>query len=47
LVVSSLGDPGGPDISVLANHTGTPVRGHVSLPSIAACRRTLHIAGCG
>jgi HAD superfamily hydrolase (TIGR01509 family) len=47
LVVSSLGDPGSPDISVLANHTGTPVRGHVTLPSIAACRRTLHIAGCG
>jgi HAD superfamily hydrolase (TIGR01509 family) len=39
LVVSSLGDPGGPDVSVLANHTGTPVHGYVGLPSIAACQR--------
>jgi HAD superfamily hydrolase (TIGR01509 family) len=37
LVVSSLGDPDGPAVNVLANHTGTPVQGFVSLPSIAAC----------
>jgi HAD superfamily hydrolase (TIGR01509 family) len=37
LVVSSLGDPGRPDVSVLANHAGTPVRGYVSLPNLAAC----------
>jgi HAD superfamily hydrolase (TIGR01509 family) len=39
LVVSSLGDPGGPDATVLANHTETPVRGYVSLPGIVACQR--------
>jgi HAD superfamily hydrolase (TIGR01509 family) len=39
LVVSDLGDPGSPDIGVQANHTGTPVRGYVSLPTISACRR--------
>lgn len=37
LVVTSLGDPGGPQASVLANHAGTPVRGFVSLPNITAC----------
>lgn len=37
LVVSSLGDPGGPDATVLANRTGTPVHGYVSLPNLAAC----------
>jgi HAD superfamily hydrolase (TIGR01509 family) len=36
LVVSSLGDPGGPDITVLANRTGTSVAGYVGLPDIAA-----------
>lgn len=36
LVVSSLGDPGGPDITVLANRTGAPVAGYVGLPDIAA-----------
>jgi HAD superfamily hydrolase (TIGR01509 family) len=39
LVVSSLGDPGGPDVSVLANQTGTPVQGYLSLQNIAACQR--------
>lgn len=37
LVVSDLGDPGGPHVRVLANHTGTPVHGFVTLPGIAAC----------
>jgi len=37
LVVSSLGDPDDPDVSVLANHTGTPVHGFVRLPNIAGC----------
>ena len=37
LVVSSLGDPGGLEISVSANHTGIPAQGFVSLPNIAAC----------
>jgi HAD superfamily hydrolase (TIGR01509 family) len=36
LVVSSLGDPGGPDVSVLANRTGRPVPGYVDLPNMAA-----------
>lgn len=39
LVVSSLGDPGGADIKVLANHTGTPVPGYVNLPNITASGR--------
>jgi hypothetical protein len=39
LVVSSLGDPGNPDISVLLNHTGARVRGYVTLTNIAACAR--------
>lgn len=38
LVISSLGDPDRPRVSVLANHTRTPVSGYVSLPTIAACR---------
>ena len=36
LVVSSLGDPGSLDVSMLANRTGRPVRGYVDLPNIAA-----------
>jgi HAD superfamily hydrolase (TIGR01509 family) len=39
LVVSSLGDPGVPDVTVLANQTAMPVRGYVSLPNITACAR--------
>jgi HAD superfamily hydrolase (TIGR01509 family) len=37
LVVSSLGDPGDPEVSVVANKTGVPVHGHVTLPNIEAC----------
>jgi HAD superfamily hydrolase (TIGR01509 family) len=40
LVVSSLGNPGTPSVQVLANRTGMPVHGYVTLANVAACLRT-------
>lgn len=45
LVVSSLGDPGSPDVTVLANQIGTPVHGFVNLPNIADCARSWSVSG--
>jgi len=39
LVTSSLGEPGSPGVAVLANKTGVPVHGHITLPNIEACLR--------
>jgi HAD superfamily hydrolase (TIGR01509 family) len=39
LVVSSLGDPGGNEVRVLANRTGTVPGKYITLPDIAACAR--------
>ncbi len=39
LVVSSLGDPGGNEVRVLANKTGTVPGRYITLPNIAACAR--------
>ena len=39
LVVSSLGDPGSIDVTVLANRTGTVPGKYITLPNVAACAR--------
>jgi len=45
LVVSSLGDPGSPNVNVLANQIETPVLGFINLPNIAACARSWPVSG--
>ncbi|UIJ35951.1 HAD-IA family hydrolase [Allobranchiibius sp. GilTou73] len=47
LVISSLGDPGGPPLDVLADRAGVPIGDFVSLEDLRACISSVNTASTG